>query len=530
MSRINPTVKLVADAGTAIGGTGAQPTPAVSSLLRPSVEPAPIAQPEIMQLLVEGPPSYVADTNGRILFANEALHRLAQSLGGDADADGGIACVLPLHEVLAEAVSNNSPVRREDVYNVNGGVLYLTSEHRPLHDAQGRITAIGGTFHDSTREASAWLEALAARERFRDIARLVSDWLWETDADFNLTYVSARAMEILGLHTHHMIGRSLFSLGTFQLGDTNVKPPTHSTRSPFRNATFAVPAANGSTCVFQLSGIPVFNEARGAFVGFRGTARDITDIKAREAALTTAKDMAEVANRSKGEFLANMSHELRTPLNAIIGFSEIMDRGSFGPLGNERYQGYVRDIIRSSRHLLGIINDILEAAKMEAGKLDLDEEAIDIVAATREIAQLLAEQAAQANLVVTIDAADSLPQLYADPRRLRQILLNLISNAIKFTPPDGHVTLEIGCAASGGITLVVADTGIGIAAEDLTKVLTPFGQVEGSLNRRHEGTGLGLPLSKALVELHGGEFHIDSAPGRGTRITIAFPASRTRPA
>jgi PAS domain S-box-containing protein len=397
-----------------------------------------------------------------------------------------------------------------------------------LHDSQGRITAVGGTFHDSTREASAALDAIAARERFRDIARLVSDWLWETDADFNLTYVSARAMEILGLQTHHMIGRSLFSLGTFQISDTNAKPPSLSTRSPFRNMTFAMRAANGSACLFQLSGIPVFNEARGAFVGFRGTARDITDLKAREAALTTARDMAEVANRSKGEFLANMSHELRTPLNAIIGFSEIMDRGTFGALGSERYKGYVRDIIRSSRHLLGIINDILEAAKMEAGKLDLDEEAIDVAAATQEIVQLLAEQAAQAHLAVAIKADDNLPRLHADPRRLRQILLNLISNAIKFTPSGGSVTVEIGCGGSGGITLVVADTGIGIAAEDLTKALTPFGQVEGSLNRRHDGTGLGLPLSKALAELHGAEFHIDSAPGRGTRITIAFPASRTR--
>jgi len=528
MSRINPSVKLVQDAGTVIGGNSGQPTPAGSSPIRLPVESTPAAQPEIMQLLVEGPPSYVADTNGRILFANEALRRLAQNLGGDAEADGGIACVLPLHEVLIDAVANNGPVRREDVYNVNGGVLYLTSEHRPLHDAQGRITAVGGTFHDSTREASAALDAIAARERFRDIARLVSDWLWETDADFNLTYVSARAMEILGLHTHHMIGRSLFSLGAFQSSDANVKLPTESTRSPFRNAMFAMPAANGNTCLFQLSGIPVFNEARGAFVGFRGTARDVTDITAREAALMAAKDMAEVANRSKGEFLANMSHELRTPLNAIIGFSEIMDRGTFGALGSDRYQGYVRDIIRSSRHLLGIINDILEAAKMEAGKLDLDEEEIEVVAVAREITQLLAEQAAQANLTVTVEADEGLPRLYADPRRLRQILLNLISNAIKFTPPDGRVTLEIHCTASGRMALVVADTGIGIAASDLSKVLTPFGQVEGSLNRRHEGTGLGLPLSKALVELHGGELRIDSAPGQGTRITIAFPPSRTR--
>ena len=249
---------------------------------------------------------------------------------------------------------------------------------------------------------------------------------------------------------------------------------------------------------------------------------DITEMKAREEALLSAKNMAEVANRSKGEFLANMSHELRTPLNAIIGFSEIMERGTFGPLGSERYTGYVRDIMHSSRHLLAIINDILEAAKMEAGKLDLDEEEIDVADEVESTVHLLAEQAKQAQLTIAVETAEALPRLFADPRRLRQILLNLLSNAIKFTPPDGRVTVRLGLAPSGGIALTVADTGIGIAPEDMPKVLAPFGQVEGSLNRRHDGTGLGLPLTKALTELHGGEFAIDSARGKGTRITVSF--------
>jgi signal transduction histidine kinase len=239
--------------------------------------------------------------------------------------------------------------------------------------------------------------------------------------------------------------------------------------------------------------------------------------------------MAEVASRSKGEFLANMSHELRTPLNAIIGFSEIMDRATFGPIGNDRYKGYVRDIIRSSRHLLGIINDILETAKLDAGKLDLDEEEFDLTEEARDTVQLLAEQAAQAQVRLSVRADARLPHLQGDRRRIRQIILNLVSNALKFTPAEGRVAIELAHRPSGEIVLSVVDTGIGIAAEDVPIVLAPFGQVEGSLNRCHEGTGLGLPLSKALAELHGGTLSIDSAPGQGTRVTVVFPPTRTRP-
>jgi PAS domain S-box-containing protein len=523
MNRINPTAKIMPEIAAAVQGGSDE----VAKLraFRPA-DPQPV-QPEIMQLLFEGPATYVADVNGRVIFTNQAFRELGQRLGCGMDPDG-ISHIFPLHEVLADALAANGPVRREDVHSLGKGVLYLTSEHRLLHDPQGNVTGIGGLFRDSTREASAWLEADSAKSRFRDIARLVSDWIWETDAEFNLTFVSGRAMEILGLHARHMIGRNLFSLGTFLSGEVGARMPTTAMRSPFRNLQFTVISATGETCLFELSGIPVFDEERGAFRGFRGTARNITDIKAREEALVTAKNMAEVANRAKGEFLANMSHELRTPLNAIIGFSEIMERGTFGSLGSERYTGYVRDIIRSSRHLLGIINDILEAAKMEAGKLELDEEEIALDEEARATVQFLAEQAAVGRLTMTVEAPENLPKLYADPRRIQQILLNLLSNAIKFTPPEGRVIVEIGSSAAGGMLLTVADTGIGIAAEDIPKALTPFGQVDGSLNRRHEGTGLGLPLTKALTELHGGELTIDSKRHQGTRVTVAFPPSRTR--
>jgi PAS domain S-box-containing protein len=524
MNRTNSPIKLVSDAAATTPG-GADDSAKLHALR--ATTPQPPVQPEILQLLFEGPATYVTDINGHIVFTNQAFRDLGQRLGCGMDPDG-IAHIFPLHEVLADALASNGPVRREDVHSLGKEVLYLTSEHRVLHDAQGNITGVGGLFRDSTREASAWLEADAAKSRFRDIARLVSDWIWETDAEFDLTFVSGRAMEILGLHSRHMIGRNLFSLGTFLADETSAKMPTPATRSPFRNLQFIVLAATGEPCLFELSGIPVFDEERGAFQGFRGTARNITDIKAREEALVSAKNMAEVANRTKGEFLANMSHELRTPLNAIIGFSEIMDRGTFGDLGSDRYKSYVRDIIRSSRHLLGIINDILEAAKMEAGKLELDEEEIDLAAEARTTVQFLNEQAAIGQLTMTVVAPESLPKLYADPRRVHQILLNLLSNAIKFTPPEGKVTVEIGRTSKGGILLAVIDTGIGIAVEDIPKALMPFGQVDGSLNRRHEGTGLGLPLTKALAELHDAELAIDSMRGKGTRVTVAFPTNRTR--
>jgi signal transduction histidine kinase len=251
-------------------------------------------------------------------------------------------------------------------------------------------------------------------------------------------------------------------------------------------------------------------------------------VESTERGLKTAISRSEMASRAKSEFLANMSHELRTPLNAIIGFSEIMSLQVFGPLGSERYVGYVNDIARSATHLHKIINDILDLAKVEAGKVELAEEELNVAEAVESAIRLVEERARQKELSLTAEVPSSLPKLWADQRLVIQCLVNLLSNAVKFTHPGGSIELCASIAPGGSFEFQVADTGIGIAPENLEKVLAPFGQVEGAFARSHEGTGLGLPLVQSFMELHGGTLLIVSEPKQGTRVTLRFPASRVR--
>jgi signal transduction histidine kinase len=245
------------------------------------------------------------------------------------------------------------------------------------------------------------------------------------------------------------------------------------------------------------------------------------------ASLRQAALMAEEASSAKSKFLATVSHELRTPLNAVIGFSDMLRMETFGKLGDPHYREYAGHINEAGRHLLAIINDILDASKIEAGALELEEELIDIAAVSESILPLVRDKASASGVTLSVSLPPGLPTLRADRRRVAQILLNLLSNAVKFTPPGGRVELAAELDAAGCMVLSVADTGIGIAAKDITLVLAPFGQVANAMSRQHTGTGLGLPLTKALVELHGGEMSLDSTPGVGTTVRCRFPARRT---
>ncbi|HEX9488865.1 MAG TPA: PAS-domain containing protein [Stellaceae bacterium] len=255
------------------------------------------------------------------------------------------------------------------------------------------------------------------------------------------------------------------------------------------------------------------------------TYADITDRKRVEVDLRRAKDEAELASRSKTEFLANMSHELRTPLNAIIGFSDILIGQIFGPLSDARYADYARDIRDSGLHLLTLINDVLDIAKVEFGKVELLEETVDIVAVVESCLRLVRERAQTAGIQLAQALPPRLPNLLGDGRRLKQILLNLLSNSVKFTPAGGSVTVSASHDADG-FRLAVEDTGIGIAADDLETALRPFGQIDSRLARKYQGTGLGLPLARSMAELHGGRLELRSAPGQGTTATLWLPPSR----
>lgn len=245
-----------------------------------------------------------------------------------------------------------------------------------------------------------------------------------------------------------------------------------------------------------------------------------------EQGLKQATESAELANRAKTKFLANMSHELRTPLNAIIGFSEIMRDGMFGPLGNERYRAYAVDIHDSGRHLLNVIDDILDISKIEAGRYAIEEQEIDLADVLHWSAEMMRARTMDKRQKVSLRLLDDMPHVRADQRAMRQIMLNLLSNAAKFTPVDGRIDVAVSLTDTGELCVAVRDTGIGIPADKLDEVLEPFGQVDDTNARQHGGTGLGLPITKSLIEMHSGVFRLESTIDVGTTATMTLPAAR----
>jgi two-component system, cell cycle sensor histidine kinase PleC len=249
-------------------------------------------------------------------------------------------------------------------------------------------------------------------------------------------------------------------------------------------------------------------------------------LEAQREELARTRDTALEANRAKSEFLAYMSHELRSPMNAIVGFSEIMKREVFGRVNPPRYREYADDIHGSATHLLSLINDILDLSKAEAGKLQLHETQVDVAAAVEAVRRLVAVRAEDSHIALRVALAPNLPPLTADERMVKQMVLNLLSNAIKFTPPRGSVSVNVARDSAGAVLVTIADTGAGIAAVDIPRILEAYGRTEQAEKSSVEGTGLGLTLVKAMIELHGGTLAIESRPGAGSTFTLRFPPER----
>lgn len=261
------------------------------------------------------------------------------------------------------------------------------------------------------------------------------------------------------------------------------------------------------------------------------TFMDITLRKQMEESLRHAKDQADTANHAKSAFLANMSHELRTPLNAIIGFSEMMIKETFGPLGHVKYREYLGDVHASARHLLEIINEVLDMSKIEAGRIELDESEFDLRELIASVTRMMASRAFGNNVRLEMDISEGLPSLFADQRLVRQILINIVTNAVKFSNHGGRIVIGAHSRDDGGVCIEIADDGVGIPKSKIDRAMEPFGQVsDGPDKAQQQGTGLGLPLARAMAELHDGSLTLESEQGVGTTVSITFPAYRVIPA
>ncbi len=375
-------------------------------------------------------------------------------------------------------------------------------------------------------------QVMESEARFRDFVDTASDWHWETDAAHRYTYCSDQ-IRAAGVNPKRYLGLSRIDLLRQSALDTEHKVTAHHAmldrHEPFREFVFTLRLDDGRVRFIAANGKPIF-DAEGTFLGYRGTSRDVTDqIKAAEH-LHEAKRVAESANRSKSEFLANMSHELRTPLNAIIGFADIIAKEMFGAIKVPQYKEYAHDIAASGGNLLAIINDILDMSKIEAGRLELREETVDVPQVAEACRRLITPRAAEAQVTVDCPILPGLPYIRADEIRIKQILLNLLSNAVKFTQPGGRVRVTAGLLPGGEFEIAVADTGIGMSAEQIEIALQPFRQLDNGLARQSQGTGLGLPLVKAFTELHGGRLRIRSVPREGTTVAVILPPGRVQAA
>ena len=362
--------------------------------------------------------------------------------------------------------------------------------------------------------------------RYRLLAENATDLITRHDEAGRVVLASPAALHLLGEAPERLMGNGLFERVHAQDRPAYAKAIDNSISSSepvsveFRLRAKARDGGDADGYIWaEMRCRPVAEEGTRALVAIT---RDVSDQKAQEIELLKARDEAESASRAKTLFLANMSHELRTPLNAIIGFSDILDREFFGPIGEPRYRDYARLINESGEHLLSVVNGILDMSKIEAGKFDIVTEPFDVLALIASCKELMQHAAGKKSIEIRIEAAADLPEVVADKRACKQMLINLLSNAIKFTEEGGWV--KVAASANGGmLELAVSDNGIGIAREDLGKLGRPFVQAENSYARNYEGTGLGLSLVKGLAQLHGGKTAIESEQGVGTVVTIRLP-------
>jgi PAS domain S-box-containing protein len=407
-----------------------------------------------------------------------------------------------------------------ELHRQDGNVLLVNEEKLP--DGSTLVISL-----DITQRKKTEIALQESESRYRALVESLNIVPWEVDIEtFQFTYVAPQATDLLGYPVEDWYRDDFWS--------AHIHPEDRETaiascieaieRGGNNDFDYRMITSDNRT-IWVRDIIGLVTEINGRRM-IRGVLIDITERKRVEQELSINRELAERADRAKGEFLANMSHEIRTPLNAILGFCQLIENETFGPIGDPNYLDYLRIINDSGQHLLALINDLLDLSRIEAGKYEMADEEIDVSEIICACVLLLSEKAEREVVTIDQDVAGTLPALRADKRAVKQILINLLSNAVKFTERGGKVTVRAGAASDSGFYIQVADTGIGIAPEDIEKALSPFRQLNSKIKDTNEGTGLGLPLSKSLIELHGGSLDIQSEVGGGTTVTVYFPSER----
>jgi PAS domain S-box-containing protein len=435
----------------------------------------------------------------------------------------------PVKEALASLTQEHPlGITERFAHLPDGNRIWVRWSDRAFFGPDGAVVEYQSVGIEITDHKELERQLQESRDRFRLAVEGTRDGLWDWNLRTDDLWLSPRLKEMLG-YSDEELPNDLAALRQILMPEDQETAQEQLHRHwqdgrPYEQ-TVRYRHRDGSIRHILARGATVYDEEHRP-LRMVGAHTDVTALVETGNLLRVAKDQAELASRAKSEFLAMMSHELRTPLNAIIGFAEILRDELFGPLGNDRYQGYVQDIFGSGRHLLTLISDILDLSRADAGQLTLRETSLDLTAVARSQLALVEALATSGGVKLECAAPRPGPVICGDETRIRQIVLNLLSNSVKFTQSCGVVRLDIREEPDGSIALSVTDTGIGMNPEDVPRALEPFSQLDGALNRRHEGTGLGLAIVKRLVELHDGELMVETAPNEGTVITVIFPPNR----
>ena len=484
--------------------------------------------------LVNSQPDIVArvDRSGNFTFVNDAactqLGRSPEGLLGTPWSDYILAGDIAATAAALQLILDGQRRRHATECRVltTDGPRWVSFDGFAILDADGGLREVQVTGHDISERRKAGEDLLFQLALLKALIEAIPAAVFYKDEQLRYIGFNRCFEALIGLPAESILGKTVYDVvpkpnaDAYHDSDCRVLASRQST-----SYNFTMPVADGSERHMRTHKA-MFDKADGSPGGIIGITLDITADVRHETELLAAREAAEEANQAKSRFLAAMSHELRTPLNAILGFSEIMRDGTLFPQLGERGREYVGYIHSSGRHLLDLINDILDISKIEAGNMQIDPTRVPTASAVDGACRMLRERAERNGLTVRIEVEAEIPDLWADPRAVKQILYNLLSNAIKFTPRGGSVTVTAASAAAGAeVLLVVADTGSGIPVDQMDRVLKPFEQLDNRYTRARGGTGLGLSLVQGLVGLHGGRLTIESEIGVGSTVSVALPAA-----